>query len=131
MQINKNLLERLEELLEEARHKTPKAEQDWIYLIHHMHPPKKASDMEIVHHCYLYSQKKLRGTRYEQMHVKDGSLFQHALNIKDMEKAPEVVYDHLNNGFKIDVREIHKRKYAIINGPVSLKKTKWSDQDRR
>jgi len=115
-----------------AKHKTPKAEQDWIYLIHHMHPPTKAEEMETIHHCYLYSKKNLKGKRYEQMHVKDGDLFQHVLKIKekDLDKAPKVVYDHLNNGFKIVVKKISKKKYAVISGPLKLDKIKWSDQDR-
>jgi len=130
MQIDRDLLDKLEELIEESKHKTPKAEQDWIYLIHHMHPPKKASEMETLHHCWLYSKKKLKGKRYEQIHVKDGEVFQHVLKIDKIENAPEVVYDHLNNNFKIVAKDIGKGKYAVITGPVSLKKTKWSEQDR-
>jgi len=117
----------LEKLL--GKHKVPKQEQDWIYLIHHLHPPQKASEMETVHHCYLYSQKNLRGKRYEQKHVKEGNLFTHVLDV-DVDKAPEVVYDHLNNGFKISIKEINNEQYAVIDGPVNLSKTKWSDQDK-
>lgn len=113
-----------------AKHKTPIEEQDWIYLIHHMHPPKKVSDMETLHHCFLYSQKNKRGKRYSQKHVKNGDLIEHVLDIDDVSKAPKVVYDHLNNGFKIKIMNINKEDYAVIYGLVSVKKTKWSDQDR-
>lgn len=113
-----------------AKHKTPKAEQDWIYLIHHMHPPKKASEMETLHHCYMFDKKNLKGKKYEQMHVKDDKTFQHCLKIDDTEKAPEIVYDHLNNEFKVVVKEIDKEKYAVIIGPVKLSDVKWSEQDR-
>jgi hypothetical protein len=119
-----------EDIINAKKHKTPPAEQDWIYLIHHMHPPAKESDMETVHHCFLYSQKNLKGKRFTQKHVKDGKVFQHVLDIKDIDKAPNIVYDHLNNGFKVVKKEIGKKEYAVISGPVSLKKTKWSDQDK-
>jgi hypothetical protein len=121
-----------DDIINAKRHKVPVAEQDWIYLIHHMHPPKKESEMETIHHCFLYSQKNLKGKRFTQKHVKENKVFQHVLDIKENEvdKAPDVVYDHLNNGFKIVKREIGKKKYAVISGPVSLKKTKWSEQDK-
>jgi hypothetical protein len=125
------LIDKLEELLELAKkHKTPKAEQEYIYLIHHLHPPEKAVDMETVHHCLLHQKKNEKGLRWEQMHVKDGKVFWHALKVKDVDKVPETVYDHLNNGFKIKIMEIDKINYAVIYGLVSIKKTKWSDQDR-
>lgn len=125
------LIDRLEELLELAKkHKVPKAEQEYIYLIHHLHPPEKAEDMETVHHCLLHQKKNGKGPKWEQMHVKDGKVFWHALKVKDVDKVPETIYDHLNNGFKIKIMEIDKINYAVIYGLVSIKKTKWSDQDR-
>jgi len=130
MQTNRELLDKLKELIEESKHKIPKAEQEYIYLIHHLHPPKKAEEIETVHHCIMHEKKGMKGKKYEQKHVKDGKVFWHFLDVKDVEKAPEVVYDHLNNGFKIKVLEIDKINYAIIYGLVSIKKTKWSDQDR-
>ena len=125
------LIDKLEELLELAKkHKVPKAEQEYIYLIHHLHPPEKAADMETVHHCLLHQKKNEKGLCWEQIHVKDGKVFWHALKVKDVDKAPEVVYDHLNNGFKIKIMEIDKINYAAIYGLVSIKKTKWSAEDR-
>ncbi len=117
----------LEKLL--GKHKVPKQEQDWIYLIHHMHPPKKASEMETVHHCVMWEKKNEKGKNWEQKHVKDGKIFTHVLDV-EVDKAPEVSYDHLNNAFKITIKKIKKEQYAVIDGMVSLKKTKWSDQDR-
>jgi AAA+ ATPase superfamily predicted ATPase len=138
MEIDKNVVEQtlqqygitLEELLYAAKHKTPKAEQDWIYLIHHLHQPKKAADMETVHHCFMYEKKNLKGKEHEQMHVKDGKVFQHCLKIDNLDEAPEIVYDHLNNAFKVSIREINKEKYAVITGPTKLSDIKWSDQDK-
>lgn len=34
------------------------------------------------------------------------------------------------SSFYFDPREINKVKYAVLDGMVSLKKTKWSDQDK-
>lgn len=118
------------ELLLGKKNKVPLAEQDWIYLTHHMHQPEKEEDMEILHHCYLYSKKGLKGEEYSQKHVKDKKVFQHVLDIKNTDEVPAVVYDHLNNVFKIKVMEINKKSYAVINGLKNISKTKWSDQDR-
>ena len=131
MLIEKEFLDRLLEVLETAKKlKKNPAEADWIYLIHHFHPPKKAEDMEILHHCFMYEKKSLKGIEYEQMHVKDGKVFQHALKLEDVDSAPEVVFDHLNNAFKIVTKEIKGKKYAIITGPIKLTDVKWSGQDR-
>ncbi len=110
--------------------KKPKAEQDWIYLIHHMHQPNKESEMETLHHCDLFAKKSMKGKKYVQKHIKDGKVFQHILDLKNIDEAPKVVYDHLNNGFKVKVVDIDVNKYAILNGLVSVKTTKWSDVDK-
>ncbi len=131
MTINNKFLDRVLEAMEAAKkHKTPKAEQDWVYLVHHFHPPKKAEDMETLHHCWMYEKKSLKGIEYEQMHVKDDKVFQHVLKIKNVEDAPKSVFDHLNNEFKIVVKEINGIKYAVITGPIKLADIKWSMQDR-
>lgn len=108
----------------------PKAEQDWVYLIHHFHPPERAEDMEELHHCIMFEKKSEKGVLYEQKHIKDGKIYQHVLDIEDLEEAPEIVYDHLNNGFKIVKKEIDNIKYAVIDGPIKLKDVKWADQDK-
>lgn len=112
--------------------KKPTAEQDWIYLLHHMHPPKREEDMETLHHCQLFEKKGMKGKKFDQRHVKDGKIFQHAIVIKEneMDNAPKLVYCHLGNEYKIQVKEINGKKWAIFTGMVSLKDTKWSDQDR-
>ncbi len=120
----------LDQLLGAKKHKMPKAEQDWIYLLHHFHPPKKASEMETVHHCILHEKKGEKGKNWEQKHVKDGKVFQHVVDSDKLDEIPEIVYDHLNNQFKVKVMKINKVEYAVLNGMVSLEKTKWSDQDK-
>jgi len=114
--------------IEEARKKL--AEQDWIYLIHHMHIPDKESEMEILHHCELFEKKNMKGEEYKQAHKKEGKLFQHILLIDNLDLSPKIVYDHLNNGFKVVIRDINKEKYAVLSGLANIKKTKWSDQDK-
>ncbi|KKL05559.1 hypothetical protein LCGC14_2604800, partial [marine sediment metagenome] len=99
-------------------------------LTHHMHPPKKASEMETVHHCIMHEKKSEKGKNWEQKHVKDGKIFQHVLDSDKLDEIPEIVFDHLNNQFKVKVMKINKIEYAVLDGMVSLKKTKWSDQDR-
>ena len=122
----------LEGIISAKKHKTPIAEQDWVYLIHHMHPPKKEEDMETLHHCFLHEKKGQKGKKYTQRHVKDGKIFQHVLDLKEkeMDKAPEIVYCHLNNSYKVNIKEINKREWPVLTGVVSLTKTKWSEQDR-
>lgn len=130
--VKKVLLEHgllLEQIIGVKKHKAPLAEQDWIYLTHHMHPPKKASEMETLHHCVMWEKKNEKGMSWKQMHVKDGNVFQHALVTKDLKEIPSIVYDHLNNQFKAKTVKIDKKEYVILFGLKNVKKTKWSDQD--
>lgn len=126
---NYEVIEKAERLLGK-KHKVPVAEQDWIYLSHHMHPPKKAEEMETVHHCVMWAKKNEKGKKWQQKHVKDGKVFQHFLVDKNIDNIPDIVYDHLNNGFKVKTIKIDKKQYKILNGLKSIKKTKWSDQDK-
>jgi len=106
--------------------KIPKAEQDWIYMIHHMHPPKSEEEMEELHHCILFKDEDEKGKKHEVKHKKDGKVFQHRLDVSDPQKAPEYVFDHLNNKYPINVRKIDKVEYAIITKPT--KKIKHDDK---
>lgn len=105
--------------------KIPEAEQDWIYMIHHMHPPKSEEEIEELHHCILWEKENEKGKKYEIKHKKDSKVFQHRLDI-DSQEAPDNVFDHLNNKYPIDIREIDKEKYAIITKPA--KKIKHDDK---
>ena len=130
--MNINIYEVLEraDIVLGKKHKVPVAEQDWIYLTHHMHPPKKAEEMETIHHCIMWEKKKEKGKNWKQKHVKDGKIFQHFLDDKNIENIPDVVYDHLNNEFKVKTVKINKKQYKILAGLKNIKKTKWSDQDK-
>lgn len=111
--------------------KAPPGGLDFIYLIHHFHNPKKEEDIEEVHHCIMHEKKGMKGEKYFQKHIKDGKIFWHALDIKKIEDAPKVVYDHLDNGFIIKIMKFKKVESAVIYGLVNPKKTKWSVLDKR
>lgn len=97
------------------------SEEDWVYLIHHMHPPEARKGikykMEELHHCPMFENKNMGGKKYNQMHIRDGRMLVHALDIKDNEKFPIVLYDHLNNAFPIVIMNINNKKYAVITEP--------------
>ena len=126
----------LEDVINAKKHKKPLQEQDWTYLIHHLHIPEKGTGMEEVHHCHFSPKKNMKGRKiYEQKHVREGKIFHHVVDlkaskVKSIEDVPDTLYCHLNNAYKIRITEIDGKKYAEFMGMVSLKKTKWSDQDR-
>jgi len=126
----------IEDVVKAAKHKKPVEEQDWIYLIHHMHTPEKGLGMETLHHCHFWAKKNMKGKQvYEQKHVREDKIFHHVIDlkaskVKSIEDVPDTLYCHLNNAYKIRIKEINGEKYAEFTGMVSLKKTKWSDQDK-
>jgi len=94
---------------------------EWVYLIHHMHVPKKASDMETLHHCVLFGERNLGGEKYQQYHLL------HAIQVDDTDNPPKVVYDHLNNKFKIIKKIINNKIHYIITKPIKI--IAWSGDD--
>lgn len=113
------------ELTTDIKAKAPPGGLDFIYLIHHFHNPKKEADIEEVHHCIMHEKKGMKGEKYNQRHIADGKIFWHALDIK-IEDAPDVVYDHLDNGFKIKIMKFKDVESAVIYELVNPKKTRWS-----
>ncbi len=97
--------------------KVPEEEQDWIYMIHHMHKPDNPNKMEELHHCILWTEKNEKGDSFDIKHVEEKKLLLHVLDIKDVTKSPDFVFDHLNNKYPIEVREVDKVEYAVINKP--------------
>ena len=87
-------------------------EQERFYLVHHMHhliSGKEDSKHEL-HHCFLFSRKNMRGTKYEMKHlVLDRKLY-HVLK----KLYSGVLFDHLNRSFKINIIEIGGKKYSIV-----------------
>ncbi len=97
----------------------PEEEEDWIYMIHHMHKPDNPEDMEVLHHCVLWTEKDEKGDSFEIKHIEEGKVLLHVLDT-DISKAPEFVYDHLNNKFPIEIREVEDdedTEHAVINKP--------------
>lgn len=104
-------------------HFVPQTEKDWVYLIHHMHPGKV---IETLDHCFLFSDKNEKAKKHSQKHVVVGGQTFHVVS----DDAPDILFDHLNNEFKIVTMELNGKEYRVIKGPVRLKEIKWSAQDR-
>jgi len=126
----------MEDVLNAAKkHKKDPAEADYIYLLHHMHAPEKGTGMEELHHCILFEKRNMKGKVFQQKHVREDKIFHHVVDlkaskVKNVEDVPATLYCHLNNGYKIRVKEINGKVYAEFVGMVSLEKTRWSEQDR-
>jgi len=99
------------------KHKIPEAEEDWIYMIHHMHKPDSPEDMEFLHHCPMFVEKDEKGDFFKTKHVEYKRVLYHVLDIKDLEKAPDFVLDHLNNKYSIEIEKLGKEEYAVIHKP--------------
>ena len=87
-------------------------EQKRLYLVHHMHHFKYLSNRakHEIHHCFLFYEKNMKGDKYEIKHLLvDEKLF-HVLN----KLFSGYLYNHLNNSFKINIRQINNKKYSII-----------------
>lgn len=116
------------------KHSKPLEEQDWVYLLHHIHKPERNQNIEILHHCHFFDKKNMKGKIFYQKHVKDDRVFQHVIDLKKskvkLEDVPDTLYCHLNNAYKIRTKKIAGEKHAVFTGMVNLKKTKWSEQDR-
>ena len=96
----------------------------WVYMIHHMHNPEDPDDpedIEILHHCPMFAEKKMKGKKWQQIHVEvpkgHGDVY-HAIESKDPHKVPELLYDHLDNEYKVIVKEVDGTEYAVIDGPT-------------
>ncbi|MCX6726037.1 MAG: hypothetical protein NT052_01835 [Candidatus Shapirobacteria bacterium] len=77
-----------------------------LYLIHHMHHFRIGSDMgHELHHCFLFSQKKMKGKKYSIVHKLYEDEAYHCL----AEKFEGILYDHANNVFKIVPRKLGSR----------------------
>ena len=74
-----------------------------VYLIHHMHHFKNGSSVKHeLHHCFLFSQKNMRGKKYPIIHKTDKSNVLHCIDAK----FEGIFYDHKNNNFKVISRKL-------------------------
>jgi uncharacterized protein YjaZ len=77
-----------------------------LYLIHHMHHFKVDSGVgHELHHCFLFSQKDMKGKKYSVAHKLYKDEIYHCL----AEKFEGILYDHINNAFKIVPRKLGSR----------------------
>ena len=98
--------------------------KDWLYLVHHMHPnSKNVLNIEELHHCVLFSEKGMNGDEYEQKHIKNGKKHVHVIDTDNVKSVPKVLYDHINNGFKITKKTIDDEKYAVLTSIVDDEKS--------
>lgn len=74
-----------------------------LYLIHHMHHFKVSSKVvHKLHHCFLFSQKNMRGKKHSVIHKLYKDEVYHCLS----EKFVGTLYDHADNVFKIEPRKL-------------------------
>lgn len=97
MKIHKNLL--------------TEKEQEHLYFIHHMHHLEShQSALHELHHCFLFSERNMKGDRYRiKHHISNGKLF-HILDKTFSGK----LYDHKNRAFKIVVKKIINKNQSVI-----------------
>jgi hypothetical protein len=86
-------------------------EQGHLYLIHHMHHLESGkSAKHELHHCFLFSEKNMKGDKYQIKHsVLDGKLF-HILDKNFSGK----IFDHANRAFNIAVKKINGKNYSVV-----------------
>lgn len=90
------------------------SEQDQakLYLVHHMHHLKNLFGVKHeLHHCFLYSEKDLKGERFQIRHFlpKNGRL----LHILD-KNFSGILFDHANNAFEIKTEKIDGKDCSIV-----------------
>lgn len=86
-------------------------EQKRLYLVHHMHHLRVRKDAaHELHHCFLFSKKKMRGEKYKIKHlIFKGRLF-HVLG----RAYNGALYDHAGNEFIIKSFESSGKKYSVL-----------------
>jgi len=86
-------------------------EQKRLYLVHHMHHLKfTEGTRHELHHCFLFSERNMKGNKFQiKHHVSSGKLF-HVLDKNFSGK----LYDHENRAFKIVVKKIWSKNWSII-----------------
>lgn len=85
---------------------------EWLYLIHHIHHyiDKKKRISHELHHCFLFSEKNLKGKKFKVKHLLIKNKLYHVLE----KEFSGILYDHANNSYKIVYKKIGKDKYSLI-----------------
>ena len=82
-----------------------------LYLIHHMHHFKVGSDVgHELHHCFLFSQKDMKGKKYHVIHKFYKNNCFHCLK----EKFKGILYDHAGNSFSIKSKRLGRQTVGEI-----------------
>ena len=77
-----------------------------LYLIHHMHHFKFDNDVKHeLHHCFLFSQKNMKGKKYQIVHKFYKNNCFHCLK----EKFKGILYDHAGNSFSIKSKRLGRQ----------------------
>jgi hypothetical protein len=86
-------------------------DQEKLYLLHHMHHFESGKGVvHDLHHCDLFSQKNMRGSKLQIKHLLIGKKLFHVLNTKHIGH----LYDHNNNEFEIKEKNIDDIIYYVI-----------------
>jgi len=110
-QIKKSEVDKNKKIMKKSHNLLTENEQKRLYLVHHMHHVKsgKIAQHEL-HHCFLFSEKNMRGNKYALRHLLDGEKLHHVLDKKFSGK----LYDHLNRAFKIIPVKIKNKEFSVI-----------------
>jgi len=86
-------------------------EQERLYLIHHMHHLKSNQNaLHELHHCFLFSEKNMKGDKYQIKHLVFTSKLFHVLN----KTFSGRLYDHKNRAFKIAIKKILGKNRSVV-----------------
>ncbi|MFH0852192.1 MAG: hypothetical protein V1845_01110 [bacterium] len=86
-------------------------EQTRLYFVHHMHHLKSRQNARHeLHHCFLFSQKNMKGERYQIKHLLSGNKLSHVLDRTFSGK----LYDHQNRAFKIVKKRTFGKTEAVF-----------------
>jgi len=88
-------------------------QQQRLYLVHHMHHFRsgKTSAAHNLHHCFLFTGKKMTGRKYTIRHLLANGRLYHILT-KNFSGA---LYDHADHAFKIKPLRIKNRVYSLVD----------------
>jgi hypothetical protein len=90
----------------------PDDEPKKIYQIHHLHHFLKGQYIKHeIHHCFLFSEKNMKGKKFRVFHKIQGKNFWHCVaGVSKINK----LYDHRNNIYRIGKIKIGNKDFFII-----------------
>jgi len=87
-------------------------QQQRLYLVHHMHHFRsgKTGVAHDLHHCFLFTGKKMAGDRYAIRHLLTSGRLCHVLD----KNFSGLLYDHAGHAFKIKPLKIKNKIYSLV-----------------